>query len=48
MVNHVAAVIVIDILQDDEVSNSWNYWVEKEAAEKYGQEVAFPFLQKKS
>ena len=45
MVNHVAAVIVIDIPHDDEVSNSWNNWVEKEGAENYDQEVAFPFLQ---
>ena len=43
--NTVAAVIVVDIPEDNEVSNSWNNCVEKEAEENYDQQIAFPFLQ---
>ena len=43
--NTVAAVIVVDIPEDNEVSNSWNNWVEKETAENCNQEVTFPFLE---
>ena len=42
--NHVAAVIVVDIPEDNKVSNSWNNGVEKETAKNCYQEVSFPFL----